>query len=78
MKLLAVNGRRCTPKVLRAAVRAAKGTSRPIELLAEHADYFVTFRLDYHEGEKYPVLERVAGNPDLLAAILAPRAAGGR
>jgi predicted metalloprotease with PDZ domain len=77
MKLLAVNGRRYTPKVLRAAVKAGKGASQMLELLAEHADYFRTCRLDYHDGEKYPLLERLAGRPDLLAAILAPAAGGG-
>jgi predicted metalloprotease with PDZ domain len=76
MKLLAVDGRRYTPKVLRAAVRAGKGAAQPLELLATHTDYYRTFRLDYHGGEKYPVLDRLSGRPDLLAAILAPRVEG--
>ena len=78
MKLLAVNGRRYTPKVLRAAVAAAKGKTAPIELIAEHDDYFRTFRLEYHDGEKYPVLVRRAGARDVLSAILAPQAAAAR
>ena len=78
MTLLAVTGRRYTPKVLRAAVKASKGATRPLELLAEQADYYRTFRLDYHGGEKYPVLERLSGRPDVLGAILAPQAGAAR
>jgi len=74
MKVVAVDGRRYTPRVLRSAVRAAKGRNTPIEIIAEHADYFRTFQLDYHEGEKYPVLVRQTSKPDLLSAILAPKA----
>ena len=30
-------------------------------------------RIDYHDGLRYPHLERVPGTPDRLANILAPR-----
>jgi predicted metalloprotease with PDZ domain len=72
MKLLAVNGRRWTPEILRAAITAAKTDPKPIELLVENEDYFRTFTLDYHDGEKYPKLERNPTKPDLLAEILKP------
>ena len=36
---------------------------------------FRTVRLNYHDGEKYPRLERVQGTPDLLDDILKPLAA---
>jgi len=74
MKVLAVNGRKYSPKVLRAAVSAAKGKTAPIEIIAEHTDYLRTFKLNYHEGEKYPVLLRLAGKPDLLSQILTAKA----
>jgi predicted metalloprotease with PDZ domain len=73
MKLLAVNGRHWTPEILRAAVKTARTNSAPIELLVENEDYFKTAKLDYHEGEKYPLLERDASKPDLLSEILKPR-----
>ncbi|HEX8070694.1 MAG TPA: hypothetical protein VF546_12130 [Pyrinomonadaceae bacterium] len=79
MKLVAVNGRRYSPEVLHDAIRAAKTDRDPVELLVENADYFRTYKLDYHGGERYPHLERIAGRPDLLADILrphAPRSAG--
>jgi predicted metalloprotease with PDZ domain len=72
MKLLAVNGRRWTAEALRAAVKAAKTNSAPIELLVENEEYFVACKVDYHEGEKYPHLERDTSKPDLLTEILKP------
>ena len=76
MKLVAVNGRAWTPKILKEALAAAKAPgSAPIELLILNDDYYQTFRLDYHGGERYPHLERDAARPDLLEAICHPRAA---
>jgi len=72
MKLVAVNGRRWTPEILRAAVKAAATDPAPVELLIENADYFKTCKLDYHEGEKYAQLERDPSKPDLLSKILKP------
>jgi predicted metalloprotease with PDZ domain len=72
MKLVAVNGRRWTPEILREAVKEAKTNSAPVELLVENDDYFKTCRLTYHDGEKYPCLERDAARPDLLSEILKP------
>jgi len=74
MKLIAVNGRHWSPAVLREAVRAAKGTSEPIDLLVENAGIHKTYRLDYHDGERYPHLVREASRPDLLEQIIRPRA----
>jgi predicted metalloprotease with PDZ domain len=69
MKLLAVNGRRWTPDDLRAAIRQAKNGAAPIELLIENEDFFRTYSVDYHGGERYPHLERIGGKPDLLGEI---------
>jgi predicted metalloprotease with PDZ domain len=73
MKLLAVNSRRWTADLLRAAISEAKGNSAAIELLVENGDVFKTCRLDYHEGERYPHLERDESRKDLLADIVMPR-----
>ena len=72
MKLIAVNGRAWTAENLRAAVKSAATGSAPVELLVENGDYYKTCALDYHGGEKYPVLERDPAKPDLLADILKP------
>ncbi len=76
MKLVAVNGRRWSAEVLREALKAAKGRSEPVELLVENREFFKTYRLDYHEGEKYPWLERDSTKPDLLSQILKPLTGG--
>lgn len=70
MKIIAVNGQRFSPEVLHDAIKAAKSGSEPIELLVENTDYFKTFKLDYHEGERYPHLVRDESKPDLLSEII--------
>ena len=70
MKVVAVNGRRFSADMLHDAIKAAKGGNQPIELLVENTDYFKTYQLDYHEGEKYPRLVRDESKPDLMADIL--------
>jgi predicted metalloprotease with PDZ domain len=72
MKLIAVNGRAWTPAVLHAALKAAQGSNQPIELLVESGDFFKTYSVAYHEGEKNPHLERVSDKPDLLGDLLKP------
>jgi predicted metalloprotease with PDZ domain len=72
MKLIAVNGRKWTPSVLRDALKAAQGTTAPIDLLVENAQFFRAYSIAYHEGDKNPHLERVSGQPDLLGVLLKP------
>ena len=78
MRLLAVNGRRWSPDSLRDAIRAAKDSKEPIELLTENDSYFHTYSIDYHDGEKYPHLVP-NGKADVLSEIAkmkAPAVAG--
>jgi predicted metalloprotease with PDZ domain len=70
MKLFAVNGRQFSPDVLREALKTAKNSPAPIELLVENTDYYKTYKIDYHGGEKYPHLVRDDSKPDLLTEIL--------
>ena len=73
MKVVAVNGRRFTPDVFLDALRDTANSSEPFELLVENTDYFKTYKLDYHGGEKYPHLVRDESKPDVLSEILKPR-----
>ena len=70
MKILAVNGRRFTPQLFRDALYEGKNTSQPLQLLIENTDYFRTFVIDYHGGEKYPHLVREDSKPDTLTDII--------
>ncbi|PQZ81666.1 MULTISPECIES: M61 family metallopeptidase [unclassified Brevundimonas] len=72
-ELVAVNDRAASAEVLRDAVTAAKGTSAPISLLLKNGDRYRTVAFDYHDGLRYPRLERIPGTPDRISDILSPR-----
>ena len=73
MKVIAVNGRRFSGNVLRDALKSGKNSSELLELLVENAEYYKTYKLDYHGGERYPHLVRDSSKPDLLSEIIKPR-----
>jgi predicted metalloprotease with PDZ domain len=75
MRLVAVNGRKWSPEILRDAIKRAKGTNDPIDLLAQNGDFYQTCRIDYHGGERYPHLEPVSGKVDVLSEIAKMKAA---
>ena len=58
MKVVAVGGRKYSADVIHDAVKATKAAKEPLEILAENGEYYKTYRLDYHGGERYPHLER--------------------
>ena len=69
MKLIAVNGKEYSADTVKDAVKD-KG---PIELLVKNFDEYQTLAVDYHDGLKYPHLERVQGTADTLGLLMAPR-----
>ena len=72
MVIVAVNGRKFSGDLLKNALDDAKGGSTPIELIVSNTGYYKIVPLDYHGGQKYPHLEKVAGAADLLDEILKP------
>jgi predicted metalloprotease with PDZ domain len=74
MKILAVNGRAYAPDVLKAAIHDAKDSGPAVELIVLNTGYYKVIKLDYHDGERYPLLERVSSVPDRLDDILKPAA----
>src|SRR6266699_3924385 len=70
MKIVSVNDNRYSRDVLREAIRNTKNGG-PLELRVANGRSFVTFKLDYHDGEKYPVLQR-NGQAPLLDDIMKP------
>jgi predicted metalloprotease with PDZ domain len=74
MRLIAVNGSKFTPEVLKEAVKAARTGSVPIELLVQDFDQFRTVKVDYHGGLRYPHLARIDNADERLESIVRPRA----
>ena len=72
MTLVAVNRRKFTKQIFRDAMKMDKGSSTPLEILASNGDYFKTYLLDYHGGERYPRLERDTSTADMLSEIIRP------
>ena len=75
MTIVAVNGRKYSADVMRDALRAAKNSQQPIQLLIENSEYYKTYSVDYHDGERYPHLVRDTSKPDYLGDIIRPHAA---
>jgi predicted metalloprotease with PDZ domain len=75
MRLVAVNGRKWSAEILRDAIKRAKGGTDAIDLLAQNGDFYHTYRIDYHGGERYPHLETVSGKADMLSEIAKMKAA---
>ncbi|MGH9758515.1 MAG: M61 family metallopeptidase [Candidatus Acidiferrales bacterium] len=72
MKIAAVDGRAYSVDLMREAVEAAKGKAEPIKVLVSNGAAYETFSINYHEGLRYPHLERDASKPDYLTDILHP------
>lgn len=70
--IYAVNGTVFSGEVLKTAVREAKGKADPIHLIVQVNGFVSLVDLDYHDGERYPVLVRVDGTPDYLDEITKP------
>jgi predicted metalloprotease with PDZ domain len=73
MTAVAVNGRAYSTEIMEDAIKAAKDSKQPIELLVKEFDVYRTIKLPYYDGLRYPHLERIEGKPDRLSAIYAPK-----
>jgi predicted metalloprotease with PDZ domain len=72
-QLVAVNGRAYEADILKDAIKAAQGSGPSVELIVRNGDIYRTVKIDWHEGLKYPHLEREGTGPALLDEILAPK-----
>jgi predicted metalloprotease with PDZ domain len=72
-QILAINGVAYSADVLKDAIRTAQSTKSPIELIVKAGDRYRVVSLDYHDGLRYPHLERDASVPALLDDIVATR-----
>ena len=71
-RIMAVDGQIFSKDALREAIRKAKGAADPIRLIVQSDAFVRTAEIDYHDGERYPALERVDGTPDYLDDITRP------
>jgi predicted metalloprotease with PDZ domain len=71
MKLVAINGRAWSKEVLLDALRSAKESRQPTDLLVENAKFYKTYSIAYYDGIRNPHLERSEGS-DVLGEILQP------
>ncbi len=74
LTIVAVNGEAYEGDKLKEAVKAAMKPENPlVELLIKDGSRYRTVKIDYRGGLRYPRLERIAGVPDHLGDILAPK-----
>lgn len=72
-QILAVNGVAYSAEVLKDAIRTAQKSKAPIELMVKNGERFRVVDMEYHDGLRYPHLERAAATPARLDDILTAR-----
>ncbi len=75
MQIVAVNGTAYDQDTIKAAITAAKGMSKPIELLVKRDDSYATLKVDYRDGLRWPWLQPATTGKTVagLDRLLAPR-----
>ena len=69
-QIIAVDGDDYDADSLKDAITDAKGNQTPVTLLVKRNDAYRTIPIPYHDGLRYPHLERVQGTPALLDALI--------
>src|SRR6202040_3823795 len=72
-QIIAVNGISFDADQLKRAIKDANKTGAAIELLVKNGDRYGTVKLGYHDGLRYPHLERQGSAAARLDQILTPR-----
>ena len=73
MQILAVNGTAYDGELLKDAVRSAKQSHVPIQLMVKDGDRFQVLDVDYYDGLRYPHLQRDISVPARLDDIESAR-----
>ena len=71
-KIMAVDEKVYSGDGLREAIREAKDPSKPIRVILQADSFVSTAQIDYHDGERYPALERADGTTAYLDEIIKP------
>jgi predicted metalloprotease with PDZ domain len=72
-KIVAVNGDAYDAERLKSEIKNARTDAKLLQLQVEDAGEFRTVAMNYHDGLRYPHLERIEGRPALLDLALAPK-----
>jgi len=72
-QIIAINGISYDGEQLKRAIIDAKKPGSTIELLVKNGDRYRTVKIEYHDGPRYPHLEREGNMAGRLDQILAPR-----
>ncbi|MEG3163941.1 peptidase M61 [Sphingomonas sp. PB2P19] len=72
-EIVAVNGEVYSSDRIKAAILAAKGTKEPIRLSVKSSDRLRDVMVDYHDGPRYPRLQKVGTGEGGLDRLLTPR-----
>ncbi len=72
MKIIAVNGVTFSGDALTSAIKDAKGKTEPIHLILQSEKLVTLADINYHDGERYPALERIPNTPAYLDDITTP------
>lgn len=73
MEILGVDGRRWSKSRIEETLSRSDRSTEPTELLLQDREFYKLVKMDYHDGARYPVLERIPNTADELSKIISPR-----
>jgi predicted metalloprotease with PDZ domain len=74
MRITSINGKPFSDDALHDAIKSAQNSPNPVTISAMNGREAQDYAVDYHDGLRFPHLERDKSKPDYLSEILAPRA----
>ena len=72
MKIVGIGNQVFSSDAFKTAIDDAKGNTKPIHLLIANDTDLMPLDIDYHDGQRYPMLKRIDGTADLLDEITKP------
>ena len=72
-EIVAVSGRAYSHERIKEAITTAKGNREPVRLLIRSGDRYREIAIDYHDGLRYPRLEKNGAGEGSLDKLLTPR-----
>jgi predicted metalloprotease with PDZ domain len=76
-KIISANGRKYSVEGLKRAIEAAKTGKDDILIQTDNAGRITSHVISYHDGSRFPHLQRIDNSPDYLGEILQAKTAAG-